>query len=258
MNGLVRFLMRAPGSTLVALALFCLVGCNPYDPVIGGRNAVPGAARHLASRTDIAEVDKTAVLELQPCAPDVLDKLAMDPSREVRSLVAANPSVSVATLEKLLDDKEAGVRGFIVTNRHAPHSILVKLQNDPDYHVGWMLPGNPNWSPEELRGMYARMRREEAASPPAFTSPSVFAGNPATPRDILEELSKDDSYFVQSTLVGNPSLPPAAARRLADSRESSIRRMLAANKATPKDILKELAADPDPEVSRAAQAASGN
>jgi hypothetical protein len=161
-------------------------------------------------------------------------------------------------LEKLLHDAEPGVRGFIAVNRKTQHAMLLKLKDDPDYHVGWILPGNPNWRPEEIRQMYARMRSEEATSRPAFTSPSVFAGNPTTPADILEQLSTSDSYFEQIALANNPSIPPKAAERLAKSGESSVRKMLISNKATPKAVLGELAADPDPEVRRSAKAAVGH
>ena len=248
--------MTPPGPIIVAVLLLCLPACNPYNPLMGGRDPLPGAERHLSTRNDISPADKLAVLGSKPCPPGVLAQLAESPSREVRSLVAANPSVDAATLEKLLRDKEPGVRGFIAMNEQAPHSILLKLMSDPDYHVRWMLPGNPRWRPDEIREMYARMCREEMTSRPAFTSPSVFAGNPNTPPDILVKLSGDDSYFVQAALAGNPSIPPTAAKRLANSREPSIRRMLASNKAIPENLRRKLGSDP--EVSHAAKAEGGN
>lgn len=248
--------LLAPG-LLISLSA-CSQLIDPYDPPMGGRNPRPGAERHLDSRNDISPPERIALLDRKPCSPVLLAKLAEAPSREVRSLVAANPSASAATLEKLLDDKEPGVRGYIATNPRAPHDILIKLKNDPDYNVRWILPGNSNWHPDELHAMYHQMRTEASSYRQTFTSPSVFAGNPSTPPDILLELSKDDSYFVQSALANNPSIPPSAAETLATRGNPSIKTALTRNKATPIAVLKKLAADPDADVSSAAKARLGN
>jgi hypothetical protein len=61
-------------------------------------------------------------------------------------------------------------------------------------NVQWGLPKKPNWTINEIRQMYIEK----------ITSPSVFASNPSTPLDILEELSKSDDYNILASLANNP------------------------------------------------------
>ena len=97
-------------------------------------------------------------------------------------MVAANPSGDLPLFEALINDNEPSVRQYVAGNPKTPHSVLVKLKIDPDKNVQWTLPQNPNWTPEEIRQMY----NENA------TSRMIFALNPTTPIDILEELSTSD------------------------------------------------------------------
>jgi hypothetical protein len=237
-------------STIIPILLLsiCLIGCSndPYEPFIGGRNARPGAERYLSSRNDISADQKEALLNSRPCSLDILRQLADSPSREVRSLVVANPSVDTTIQEKLLRDKEPGVRGYIATNPHTPHSILVKLKDDPDGNVQWMLPGNPNWSADEIRSMY--MAEMVAVKRDKITSPCVFARNPSTPSDILEELSKSNDYNVRIALANNHAIPDSVVRTLARNGDSSVKIMLIYNRATSEDVLRSLSQDSDPKV----------
>lgn len=130
----------------------CSLGADdPFDPSIGPRNPRPGAEAYLIGRNDISESQKKALLDLQPCTPETLQVLSEAPSREVRSLVAGNPSVDESILEKLITDKESVVRQYVASNPKAPLSILVKLKDDPDENVRWQLKRNPNWIEEEKR-----------------------------------------------------------------------------------------------------------
>lgn len=152
------FLVLAINMTLrmaisLALLVLLLAGCSksahdPYDPSIGPRNPRPGAERYLSGRSDISEAQKKALLDFQPCPTAILEKLADAPSREIRSLVAANPSVNESILEKLVTDPEPGVRQYIASNPNVPRSILLKLRDDPDANVKWSLQHNPEWARE--------------------------------------------------------------------------------------------------------------
>jgi hypothetical protein len=123
------------------ILLILIVGCSPdaYDPVLGPRNPRPGAERFLSDRSDIPESQKQCLINIKPCSQDVLEKLAVAPSREIRSLVAANPSVNISTLEKLMSDKEPGVRQYVASNSKTPRSILIKLKGDLDENVRWQV-----------------------------------------------------------------------------------------------------------------------
>lgn len=224
------------------LLFIFLIGCtpDPFDPPIGPRNPRPGAERYLRTRNDISQDQKNALLNYKPCPLDVLNALSNAPSPEVRALVAANPSVDLALFEILINDKEPAVRQYVASNPKTPHSILVKLKNDPDKNVQWNLPRNPNWTAAEIRQMY-----EVKA-----TSPMIFASNPSTPIDILEELSKSDDYNVRTSLANNHSINETIVKRLSQDQRPSVRLMLTYNKATPVQILKKLTEDPDNDVRR--------
>jgi len=228
---------------LSAGLLLCSCNRDPYDPVVGPRNPIPGARKYLATRSDVNEADKEAILSGHPCSPSVLAQLAEAPSREVRSLVAENPSLSTELLNKLLKDPEPGVRAFLGYNLKTPRWALLELSKDPDPNVKWGLARNPNWTPEDLRKMYTEHSVAEL----------LLAGNPSTPKDILEQLSKSKDHGVQTALANNPMISEAAVRWLFQEGNSATKKMLVDNPATPKDILEKLANDSDPEVGQFAK-----
>jgi hypothetical protein len=223
-----------------------LGGCNadPYDPVIGPRNPKPGAMKYLATRTDLKETDKQAILNLQPCQPTLLAALADAPSREVRSLIAENPSMDPETLGKLLKDREPGVRAYLGLNPNTPRWALLQLRNDPDPNVKWGIARNPNWTQEDLLGMYEQKT----------ASPILIAGNPSTPKDLLQELSKSKDHGVQIALANNPSIDVVIVQRLVEEGDSATKKMLVDNPATPRDVVEALAKGSDPDVGQFAKA----
>ncbi len=227
---------------LLILCVFLLVGCSgdPYDPLIGPRNPKQGALKYLASRSDLTQDEKEALLQGKSCSEEFLFQLAEAPSREVRSLVAANPSINDRTIEKLIHDKEPGVRSYLAGNPKLPHSALLRLREDPDKNVQWGLPGNPNWTADEIRQMY----RDRVASS------SVIARNPSAPQDVLDKLSASTDSSVLIALANNPSISRSVALVLAKQGDSSVRKMLTYNPATPSDVLQLLVEDSDPDVRR--------
>ncbi|MCU1258540.1 MAG: hypothetical protein JWO80_1425 [Bryobacterales bacterium] len=106
---------RPPGLPLLLIAVLIQVSCvnDPFDPVMGGRNARPGAERYLRTRMDISVMEKRALLDYRACSISVLRGLAQAPSREVRSLVAVNPAVDEDILEELSLDKDPAVRQYV-------------------------------------------------------------------------------------------------------------------------------------------------
>jgi hypothetical protein len=222
-----------------------LSGCNedPYDPMIGPRNPIPGAKKYLASRNDLNETEKQAVLNLQPCSPRVLAMLSDAPSREVRSLLAENPSIDSETMDKFLKDHEVGVRAYLSLNPKTPRQVLVQLRSDPDPNVNWGVARNPNWTAEDLRKMYA----EKSASP------VLIAGNPSSPKEILEELSRSKDHSVQTALANNPSIGVGIVKWLLQEGNSATKKMLVDNPATPREVVEALAKDSDPDVGKFAR-----
>jgi Leucine rich repeat variant len=218
--------------------LFAACKHDPYDPILGGRNPLPGAVRHLKTYPALPPESLQAILHQSPCPLDDLRMVVGSSSREVRSLVAANPAADAELLELLSQDKEVGVRQYVGTNPVTPRPILLRLRADPDANVRFCVPGNTAWTAQDLREMHLQ----------GTAQPSVLAGNPSSPGDVLDALSTSDSYFVQSMLVRNPSLTVTAATRLAQVSDPSIRSWLARHPITPREVLEQLAQDPDPEV----------
>ncbi len=231
---------KKPDMIKYAILVILLTGCSldPFDPMIGPRNPEPGAARQLTGRNDISQFDKNCLLEQQKCPVTVLRHLSDSPSREIRALVAANPSADKALLEKLSYDTDTAVRQYVGANPNISRKTLKKLAMDPNELVRSSVVSNPNWTPDEIRQMY---RKKTAAS-------SEIARNPSAPPDVLKELTYGSDYNVLGTLARNPSIPPYVIHRLANDPSPSIRLMLADNKALPTSTLKKLANDPDSDV----------
>lgn len=227
---------------ILILCVLLMAGCSDdaYDPLLGPRNPRPGAEQYFAGRSDIPEGQKAALLDYMPCSQEFLAQLADAPSREVRSLVAANPSINETAIEKLIDDKEPGVRGYLAGNRNVPRSVLLRLREDSDETVRWAIPGNPNWTADDIR----KMHKESVASW------SVIARNPSAPSDVLEELSASMDYNILSALANNPSISRSVVVTLAKRNEPSLRKMITYNPAMPVDVLQSLTEDSDPDVRR--------
>lgn len=223
-----------------AVAAICLTGCvsDPFDPLIGPRNPKPAAATYLAAHGEISRTDIDRLLEQESCPVTVLRRLVDSPSREVRALVAGNPSADGAVLEKLSSDPDPAVRQYVAGNDHISRRILKKLAADPDPLVRSGLADNPNWTAAEIRRMYQQK-----------TAPDYkIAANPSAPPDVLKELTYGSDPGVLASLARNPSIPPYIIHRLANDPSPSVRLMLADNDALPPDVLEKLAKDPDERV----------
>jgi hypothetical protein len=228
------------GVLIICVLFVAACSDDPYDPALGPRNPRPGAEKYFTGRRDLPEDQKAALLHYKPCSQEFLSQLADVPSREVRSFVAANPSINESIMEKLIHDKEPGVRGYLARNPHVPRSVLLRLREDSDKNVRWGLPGNPNWTADDIRQMY----RDRV------TSPSVIARNPSAPSDVLQELSASTDYNILIALANNPSISRPVVLTLAKQKKPSIRKMITYNPTTPDDVLQSLTEDSDEDVRR--------
>jgi len=231
---------------LVLLLLPFLAGClgvvDPFDPPIGPRNPLPGVERYLLTRNDISAGEKYVFIAQEPCPLATLRSLADAPAREVRALVAGNPSADSSLLARLARDADPAVRQYVAGNHNTPHDVLVDLAKDADDNVRVGLLTNPNWSPEELRRMYAAR--------PGYGF--MFAGNTSLPSDLLEELSRSRDHMVRSALAGNHSITPLIMERLARSPEPMVRQILTRQPHIPRKLLEQLAKDGDETVRQSA------
>jgi len=126
-----------------------------------------------------------AALENDSVSPGILDTLASSNDLGVALQAVRNPSTSGATLTRV----------------YRTHSY-------PDYFFQ-AIAGNPHTPPEIIRELYTRPR--------TITGLDIwFAGNPATPRDILDRISKTSKEaFVINALLQNPVLDCALLEQAA-------------------------------------------
>jgi len=158
--------------------------------------------------------------------------------------VAENPSLEPELMETLLKDPEPGVRAYLGLNPKTPRWALLQLKSDPNPNVKWGIARNPNWTPDDLRTMYTEHSVAQV----------LIAGNPSTPQDLLEALSKSKDHGVQIALANNPSINEKVVRWLFQEGDSATKKMLVDNPATPRDIVERLAQDPDADVGQFAKA----
>lgn len=76
----------------------------------------------------------------------------------------------------------------------------------------------------------------------------VLAGNPNTPKQILEKLAGDDFPAIRCRTAENPNTPVKILQELAGDQHSDVRLAAAENPSTPQETLAILAADEDTDV----------
>lgn len=130
-----------------------------------------------------------AALESPAVSPELLDSLARSPDLGIALMAVRNPSASPSTLERVY--------------REHPY---------PEYFTQ-ALAANPHTPPAVLRTIYERPRN--------ITGLDLwFAGNPATPRDVVERIARTSTDpNVLRPLLGNPSLDCALLDQIAQTVE---------------------------------------
>ena len=111
-------------------------------------------------------------------------------------------SISPVILDSLANSHDPRIALEVVRNRNTAAGTLERVYNRsqiyPDYFIQ-AIAAHPRTPPRILRDLY----RESHAT----TGDIWFAGNPATPREILAELARtaDDTHVI-AALLENPSL----------------------------------------------------
>lgn len=143
-------------------------------------------------------------------------------------LIAAleNDSISPEILDSLATSGDLGVALMVVRNPNASAETLTRVYRRHSYpnYFFQALAGNRNTPPEILRELYAKPRTITGLD-------GWFARNPATPRDVLEEIATSStSTFAISQLLQNPALDcplfEMAARNLLARPSDSAARVL--------------------------------
>ncbi|HEY9860440.1 MAG TPA: HEAT repeat domain-containing protein [Candidatus Obscuribacterales bacterium] len=163
-----------------------------------------GSANPLFPPTTIEEVLE-ALLYNPSLTPQILARLALDPSPKIRSLLVRHPNATPELWAQLAQDEDASVRGAIASHPNCPPPILETLALDDE---------------EDIR--------------------QKVAANPNTPGNILEFLSEDPDAGVRDAIAANPNTTPTILERLAQDEKVEVRRAVAQNAHTPTSIRESL------------------
>lgn len=156
--------------------------------------------------------------------------------------VIRNPSMPPEAIPYLAASTNEYVLSDVAFHRETPEPILreIAARND-GYLVHWGLAGNPN-TPREIL--------ERLATDGDRVTAQNLASNPSTPLPILARLAGSPEQFVRWGVARNPSIDAAIAERLRTDPDETTRFYLAHNRATPREVLDKLAGDPSERVRR--------
>lgn len=107
------------------------------------------------------------------------------------------------------------------------------------YHVRRVVAGNPNTPKQVL---------ERLSSDPLSAIRQRVAENPKTPTEILLKLARDEHTDVRLAVAENGNTPPEVLAMLADDEDLDVRYGVAENPHMPEEILMRLAEDENPYV----------
>jgi hypothetical protein len=153
--------------------------------------------------------------------PEVIDSLVREQMGDRAFLIAALESrhVSPALLDTLASSADLGVALQAVRNPNAAAGTLARIYRThtyPDYFFQ-ALAAHAHTPPEILREIYERPRTISGLD-------IWFAGNAATPRDLLERIAtKTREASVVQALLQNPALDCALLQQAAASLAASDR-----------------------------------
>ena len=205
-------------------------------------------------------VTDTAALHAVTEGPDGI-LAGLEPGKVYVDMSSISPAASrelAATVEatgaRMLD---APVSGSVVTLEEGKLSIMVGgdeatfrdvepilrdiARRNDGYLVHWGLAGNPR-TPRDIL--------ERVAKDGDRVTAQQLAANPNTPLPILTRLVGSPEQFVRWGVAQNPSIDPAIMARLAADPDETVRFYLSFNRATTKEILERLARDPSERVRR--------
>ncbi|WP_373479225.1 hypothetical protein [Geminocystis sp.] len=186
----------------------------------------------------------------------LLEKLATDSDRWIRSYVAKNPNTPVTSLENLAIDSDSNVRYRVVSNPNITKQIKEKVLLFNEYYTTHKFPTDilkqlAVDSRTSVRSYVASNQNtpvvllEKLATDSDSGVCRDVAENPNTPVVILEKLATDSDSGVRYEVAGNPNTPVIILEKLATDSDSGVRYEVAENPNTPVVILEKLASDSD-------------
>jgi len=203
---------------------------------------------------------RQAVATNPALAVEELGWLSRDADADVRRAVVAHPRVSEEILEHLSRDEQPDIRLQVAQHPRTPLSALGLLLADPDEPVRQAAQAHPQ-TPLSLIEQYRRAEAIDPDLPDEFLrrlaqqtlwSRALAAQNPATPLEVLRELTRDGEWSVRHAVAKNPALTAEMLASLAQDSDRDVRQAVAEHHRTPPAALAELLHDIDENVRLAA------
>jgi hypothetical protein len=245
--------------------LFLLIASNPHTP---GRTL-----EELLKNTDWEIRHAVAANPGTPARSLAL--LCQDKNWWVRWEVARNPNTPARVLEHLaVREVREEVQLSVVTHAQTPVPALQKLLKSRYGKVASVARLRLDWAGDKKDGWLEAAQEivrdldgvslEELAEKSLSSEPASWleeflsnnylwdrleiAGDPHTPDIILEQLAKEDDFFLDWELALNRNTPGRVLQKLAENNHYLIRRDCAANPNTPASALELLGKDRDSKV----------
>jgi uncharacterized protein (DUF2336 family) len=209
------------------------------------------------------------------CERDILQRLADDPSRNVRRIVAGYPPTPVPILRQLSQDSSADVRRYISRRSGLNRELQTALARDQDWEVQRIMASNVAAHLTDLvvelsqhRDPWIRARIAERSHLPdhvirelAADLSSMVRGNLAknpTPPDVSLILAGDFYHDVAYPIALRDQLSVEEIRLLASHRSERIKATIAERTDLPHDVMSRLAQDQSSQVRQRIAAVTTN
>ena len=205
-----------------------------------GRNDLPDAVTAQFARHP--DPDLRTWIASSITLPDVLDRLADDPEREVVAAVVANPTTAPSTLVRLFD-RDRKLHMALATHHPLAEGLIDRLASHPEWRIRRKLAGAAGGHPVSI---VLAADEDEAVRETLATRDAILP-------EVLDLLARDPKPGVRLAVarrreLGISRILPA----LADDRNARVRAAAARNPNAPVAVLEQLAADPKPTVATAA------
>lgn len=241
-----RVAARNPATPAPVLAQLAADVDRSVRQGVARNSAAPPAllARLATDRT----ADVRQLVARHAAAPHVLERLARDPSRDVRFTVARNPRTPPAALERLASDPERAVRQALVRNPATQPALLVRLAADahPKVRAAVARRSGATFAQgaQPAPGAHTPVPAASRIPAPAQPTKEQRAADPAAPLDDLRALAEDEDPKVRGAVGRHPRTPPDLLAWLADDESPIVHRGVAEHPDVPPALLERFAADP--------------
>ncbi len=176
-------------------------------------------------------------------SPEVLLKLSMHASYEVRCGVAQNPSAPPLVLEELLKGADSWLAGLAAVNLNLTDTQMDRLSRSSSIWAKQAIASRPD-VPVPILVRLGHVRRGRVIADDVH---KAVARNPRTPESTLRQLAPHLFFEV----ARNPGLSPGLIRELVSSKDEERRRYLVWRLDLPEDVIELLRNDPSDAVREA-------